>query len=540
MRTELKRTMRLVNGIVSFTALVASLCLAGPAAQAGPLLQSYFPLQNGDQKTFTATVDSTPVQQTQIFTNVMFNGNDTFAGAAMDTWYGGSGATSYLNYSGDQLLWYGSWLAACGYCSDNGATLTFDPPVVLLDEQSLAKGGTHSLSGTGTVTGHGLGAMAFPFTCSYLVKSAGNLTVPAGTFSNCMELVVKAAIKTGKGTRTLTVTDVILAPDVGVIQEPIGFPYKTPSQVGLYQLSQWSPVLPYTYTTNSGAITIEEFDCSSSEVTIRDSIGGLPVTGIGPEAFSGCTNLTSVTIPANVIGIGSNAFYGCTGLTAVYFEGNAPTLDGSNVFATATGYDPATVYYLSSATGFGSTFGGLPTALLNPCTYKLSATSVKFASKGGPETIKVTSHGTNCTWTTVSSNSFITVTSGASGTNNASVVLGIAANPDAVARTGTVSIAEQTVTIAQAAAKCAFTLATNSASFASTGGSGSVAVTANGGACAWKVVNPQKFVTITSATSFSGDGTVTYTVESNSTTKARTDVMTIGAKKYTITESTAP
>ena len=540
MSTESKPTTLASCRTAIFTGLAAWLCLAGPAAQAGPLLQSYFPLQNGDQKTFTATVDSTPVQQTQLFTNVMFNGIDTVAGAAMDTWYGGSGATSYLNYSGDQLLWYGSWLAACGYCSDNGATLTFDPPVVLLDEQSLAKGGTHTLSSTGTVTGHGSGAMSFPFTYSYSVKSAGNLTVPAGTFSNCMELVVKASVKTGNGTRALTVTDVILAPDVGAIEEPIGFPYKKPSQVGLYQLSQWSPVLPYTYTTNSGAITIEEFDCSSGEVTIPDAIGGLPVTGIGPEAFSGCTNLTSVTVPATVTGIGSNAFYDCTGLTAVYFDGNAPALDGSNVFATATGFDPATVYYLTGATGFGSTFGGLPTALENPCTYKLSATTVKFASKGGPETIKITAHGTNCTWSAASSNSFITVTSATNGTGNASVVLAIAANPDAAARTGAVSIAGETVTIDQAAAKCAFTLATNSASFASTGGPDSVAVTANGGACPWKVTGSQKFLTITSATSFTGDGTVTYTVGTNSTAKARTTSLTIAGKKYTITQAAAP
>lgn len=41
------------------------------------------------------------------------------------------------------------------------------------------------------------------------------------------------------------------------------------------------------------------------------------VTGIGAEAFKGCTNLTSVTIPATVTTIGSDAFYLCDKLTSI-------------------------------------------------------------------------------------------------------------------------------------------------------------------------------------------------------------------------------
>ena len=53
--------------------------------------------------------------------------------------------------------------------------------------------------------------------------------------------------------------------------------------------------------------------CSSlTSVTIPNS-----VTTIGPGAFYGCSSLTSVTIPNSVITIGGDAFYNCSSLTSV-------------------------------------------------------------------------------------------------------------------------------------------------------------------------------------------------------------------------------
>ena len=55
------------------------------------------------------------------------------------------------------------------------------------------------------------------------------------------------------------------------------------------------------------------------------------VNSIG-DAFSGCTELTSITIPNSILRIGGWAFYGCTGLTSVSIP-NSVTEIGSEAFS---------------------------------------------------------------------------------------------------------------------------------------------------------------------------------------------------------------
>ncbi len=109
--------------------------------------------------------------------------------------------------------------------------------------------------------------------------------------------------------------------------------------------------------TNIGASAFD--NCTSlTSVTIPNS-----VTSIGASAFEGCNSLTSVTIPGSVTNIGASAFQGCIeDLTSVYFYGNAPTVS-SNVFLLDS---DATVYYLPGATGWSSSFAGLPAKLFFP------------------------------------------------------------------------------------------------------------------------------------------------------------------------------
>jgi hypothetical protein len=74
---------------------------------------------------------------------------------------------------------------------------------------------------------------------------------------------------------------------------------------------------PYLCTTANGTITISGYTGPGGTVTITNTINGLPVTGIGTNAFYGCTSLTNVTIPSSVTNLAQGAFWECTGVANV-------------------------------------------------------------------------------------------------------------------------------------------------------------------------------------------------------------------------------
>lgn len=54
------------------------------------------------------------------------------------------------------------------------------------------------------------------------------------------------------------------------------------------------------------------------------------VTSIGSSAFSSCSNLASISIPANVTSIGNSAFSSCSGLSSITVESENDTYDSRN------------------------------------------------------------------------------------------------------------------------------------------------------------------------------------------------------------------
>ena len=99
--------------------------------------------------------------------------------------------------------------------------------------------------------------------------------------------------------------------------------------------------------------------CSGlTSVTIPNS-----VTSIGVNAFSGCYRLTSVTIPNSVTSIGDLAFYRCSGLTSVTIP-NSVTSIGGAAFYGCSGLTSVTIGSGVTSIG-GSAFDGvdIPTVI---------------------------------------------------------------------------------------------------------------------------------------------------------------------------------
>ena|GEM_PF-6135213 len=85
---------------------------------------------------------------------------------------------------------------------------------------------------------------------------------------------------------------------------------------------------------------------------------------------------------------------------------------------------------------------------------------------------------------------------------------------------------------------CTASLAPTSQSFPASGGNGSVAVTVVGD-CNWTATKSASWLTITSGSNGSGNGTVNYSVAANSGALSRSAIVTIAGQGFTVSQSSA-
>ena len=83
-------------------------------------------------------------------------------------------------------------------------------------------------------------------------------------------------------------------------------------------------------------------DTYGATIEIPETFGGRKVTSIGGGAFSGCSGLTSLTIPSSVTSIGKGAFFGCKGLTSLTIPEGVTSI-GGDAFSGCSGLTSLTI-----------------------------------------------------------------------------------------------------------------------------------------------------------------------------------------------------
>ncbi len=171
-----------------------------------------------------------------------------------------------------------------------------------------------------------------------------------------------------------------------------------------------------------------------------------------------------------------------------------------------------------------------------PCSFAVTPATVSVGASGGTTTISVQAQS-GCAWSATSNAPWIALPSGASGNGNGTVQLQAAANGAGGARSGSVTIAGQTVVVNQGAVSCSYSLSAPSQSFDANGGSGTVSVTSPSG-CSWTASSAASWVTITLGVSGAGNGAVTFTVAANNGA-ARSTTVTIAGQPFVVNQAAA-
>jgi hypothetical protein len=168
-----------------------------------------------------------------------------------------------------------------------------------------------------------------------------------------------------------------------------------------------------------------------------------------------------------------------------------------------------------------------------PCTFALNPPSIEISSAAATGSFSVTASDPGCLWQAQSFGTGITVTLGGNGTSGSGAVnYSVTANTGGP-RVGSIVVASifaggSAFAITQDPPNnCFFALSSTSSAIPTPGGTGTFAIKASQPTCAWTASSDSAFTTITSGNSGTGNGTVNFTVVSNSGS-GRTANITVG------------
>src|SRR2546423_3215141 len=182
------------------------------------------------------------------------------------------------------------------------------------------------------------------------------------------------------------------------------------------------------------------------------------------------------------------------------------------------------------------TIAGQAVVITQPsgCGYTLQPGSGDIGASGGAGRVTVNT-STGCTWTAASTAPWVTLTD-AKGTGTGAFGFSVPANTMGVpARSGSITVADQTFRVNQAAGPaCTYSLNVNVQSFAAAGGPSSFSVTTVA-ACQWTAQPSAPWIAITASAKGAGNGTVNFTVAPNALgSPPRAGTISVGGLSFTV------
>ena len=204
----------------------------------------------------------------------------------------------------------------------------------------------------------------------------------------------------------------------------------------------------------------------------------------------------------------------------------------------ATGSGPGTVQLVVAATSDAARNGTVTianqtfTVIQAGCAFSIAPANATVPAGGGTGSFAVSASG-SCAWTATSNAPWISITSGGTGTGAGTVQFSAAGNTG-VARTGTITAAGQTFTIAQDTG-CSYAIAPETIPVTAAGGSQTVNVATGAPACPWTAVSNATWIVTGSSASGSGNGSFQLDVQPNSG-PPRTGTATVGGRTVTINQ----
>jgi predicted outer membrane repeat protein len=227
------------------------------------------------------------------------------------------------------------------------------------------------------------------------------------------------------------------------------------------------------FATFNASFNVSATASSGLDVAISAS-GACTGSGAGAASITMTGATSTCTVHYNQAGDANyNAAPEVTESTSIQFvvtpiagtggkiEPAAPQLvnhDGTAAFTVT----PDAGYYIASVSGCGGQLIGNTyltgqivsscdvTAAFTACSYSVAPLSAVFGPSGGNGSVDITAH-TDCPWTALSSDPWITITAGDSGGGNGTVEYTVSENPGLDPRAGSITVEDQVVDITQSA-----------------------------------------------------------------------------------------